>query len=114
MSLSEVKICRIYDCTNEACKAQVAYNETLGDKWRKVCPFCKKHSLLLDRAVSSLSVFTDSTKAKTLGMLGQVNQQRREKEEGIQKKAKPFWRQKDRVNFNVLRNPAQYITTGSV
>jgi hypothetical protein len=112
MSIADSTIHRIYSCTNEDCKCQVAFKELVKDKWRKKCPFCKKHSLVLDRASVTLSTFVDNNVAKTMGMASQQNTARREKENPLPKKEIPFWRQKEKINFNVLKNPQKYIATG--
>jgi DNA-directed RNA polymerase subunit RPC12/RpoP len=110
MSLGNQTIHRIYTCLN--CKGQIAYKEQVKDKWRKKCPFCNKNSLLLDKAVLSLSTIIGLNESKTFLSLAQKNTERRNKELGIKKKKKPFWRKKDKVNFEVLKNPTKYVNEG--
>lgn len=112
MSIADSTIVRIYSCSN--CNCQISFKEQVKDKWKKRCPFCKKHSLVLDKATVTLSTFIDSNTPKTMGMASQQNTARREKENPIEKKKTPFWRSKEKINFNILKNPEKYITTGHV
>jgi hypothetical protein len=114
MSLTEQSIQRIYRCTNKECETELAYKEKVGDKWRKKCPLCGKHSLLLDRANLNISTMVDTYMAKTLGSISDQNSRRKEKEEGFNKKPKPFWRNSDKINYNILKNPNQYVNKGIV
>ena len=112
MGIADQTIHRIYDCTNEECGCKVSFKEKVKNKWRKKCPFCNKKTLVLDKAVLSISTFVDTNTPRTMGMQSQVNTARREKENPLPKKELPFWRQKEKINFNILKNPQKYISTG--
>ena len=112
MSLGNQTIHRIYSCSN--CKGQLAYKEKVKDKWRKRCPFCNKNSLLLDKAVLTLSTIIGLNEPKTFKSLAEKNTERRNKELGIKKKRNPFWRKSNKVNFEVLKNPNRYVSEGVV
>ena len=119
MGIGDHTIFRIYTCMNEDCKCEVSFKEKVSKPWRKVCPFCKKHTLLLDRATLTLSAFVDTNQPKTLGAISDQNRTRKIKEgtpfKDDQKAINlPWWRKEKKVNMDVLRNPKQYIETGSV
>lgn len=114
MSVGDVSIHRVYSCSNNQCGCQIAYKERVKDKWRKRCPFCKKHSLILDKATTNISFVKSYKDFSTFGMISDQNKKRLEQEEGVKENKTPFWRKSKKINFNVLRNPAKYIQTGSV
>lgn len=114
MPIADQTINRLYRCTNEECETEVAYKEKVSQKWRKKCPFCKKHTLILESGNLSMTLMIDVKKPTTLGSLGQVNQARKDKEEGVKGPTRPFWRKKDKVDFNVLKNPKKYIMEGTM
>lgn len=116
MPLKDQTIHRVYACTDPACEAKICYKETVGDPWRKLCPFCNKESLILDSAHLDLSTIMDLSKPKTIGTLGEKNYREAVKQGKIQpkKKFKPFWRKKDKIDFSILKNPNNYIQTGHI
>ncbi len=115
MGISDFSINRVYACTNQDCKCQLAIQQKVSDKWRKKCPFCHKMSLVLESACMNLSTMIDTKVPKTLGSMSQHNRKRDEIEKGVEpSKPKPFWRSKQKINYEVLKNPQKYIATGHV
>ena len=114
MSLEDFVIKRIYRCTNNECAAVLSFDQKYNEKWKKRCPLCKKHSLLLESGTTSITTFIDLTKPKTFGSASDENKKRREKENPIEKPKKPWWRKSNKINYNVLKNPKKYIDTGTV
>ena len=114
MSLSDQKIVRIYQCTHKACEAKMSYIEAVGKKWRKMCPICRKRSLVLDSAHLNISTFIDVNNPRTFGGCSDKNTYRREKEGLAPKKETPFWRKNKKINYNVLKNPKKYVETGTI
>ncbi len=115
--LAEQTIYREYRCTNPNCEAKISFTQKAKDKWKKVCPFCRKHSLLMEHANMALSGLIDTKKAKTFGAVSDENRLRKQKETGIDTmapKAPPFWRKKNKIDYSILKNPKKYIETGSL
>ncbi len=113
MGIEQSSIVRVYKCDNKECQTILSFQEKVEDDWQKLCPLCNQETLYLDSASLSVSCFTDMNKPKTLGMIGQNNQARREREEDKKKEKRPFWRDK-KVNFNILKDPIKYVSTGKV
>lgn len=116
MPLSEQTIHRIYDCKNAECAAKIALTEKVGDPWMKTCPFCEQDTLLLDKAVLSLSGIVGMKNRTTLGSLSDENRRSYEKEHGKDKFHKdiPFWRKSSKLNMEILKNPQKYVETGHI
>jgi hypothetical protein len=117
MSLAEQSIYRVYKCDNDDCASVVGYNETIGDPWRKECPFCLEQSLYLDSAITKLTTVMELNQPKTIGTLGERNYEKALKEGKKifgEKPKKPFYRSKDKVNFDILKNPNKYISEGRI
>jgi hypothetical protein len=114
-SFFDSSIYRVYSCTNEKCSGKIGCNEMVKDKWQTQCPFCQEESLVLDSAHLAMPAFIDLNQPKTIGSLGEKNAEkaRREgKQLGTTQPHKPFWRNKNKIDFNVLKNPNNYIQTG--
>lgn len=109
-------VTRIYKCHNEECCAEIALKEKLGDPWKKQCPFCEKDELFLSSSTSPFIILKDLKKTKTIGMLAQQNSDRKIKEENfaLEKKERkqPWWRDSNKIDFSVLKNPKKYVETG--
>lgn len=110
----EAEIYRIYRCTE--CKGELGVKQSFSDDFLHECPYCGcKDGLVIKKAESSLACFTSNN--QTLGSLADKNRTKRERSgestEGWRKKAKtPFWRDKEKIDFEILKNPEQYIDTG--
>ncbi len=104
---------RVYRCTN--CEGMMLYEDKASRNFRKKCPFCKKHDLVIQSGLSGLSIGIDTSKRKTLVEIGEENIKRRDEEAGVPKQPEmPFWRSKKKVDFKVLQNPKKYIETGRI
>jgi hypothetical protein len=116
MALKDQVVYRVYSCTNNDCGAKVSCQQGIFEKWRKQCPFCKKHSLLMEQATTNISTFIDLQRPKTLGGISDQNRSKKEREglDDPMKPKRPFWRNKDKIDFNILKNPKKYIDTGTV
>ena len=114
MSLAEMLIKRIYKCTNEKCKGEILYEQKVKDKFRKRCPFCHKHSLIIKEVLSCFTII-DKT-PKTLGTLGEKNFKELAKYSDMseyQPKPKQWWRKnKKKIDYTILKNPAKYVEKG--
>src|SRR5688500_7325033 len=109
-NLSNSKIQRNYSCSNKDCGCVISFVQKVKDPWKKLCPLCRKKSLLLDSATSCIQLLSGTTGAKTLGMIFEKNRQRKEKEEGYKPNPdRPFWRSSHKQNFKILRDPKNYI-----
>lgn len=108
-------ITRVYEC--KSCESVVAFEESASKAFRKRCPVCNKHALLLKEGISNLSIFVDSTRPKTLGALAEKNTEDKLKRgESIEDplRKKPFWRKSNKINYKVLSNPGKYVQTGKI
>jgi putative FmdB family regulatory protein len=107
---------RIYKCDN--CKYEFDIIQTISDKWKKKCPNCKKNQLFIKEAQLNMSLIIDSQIPKTVGTLAEKNTEKLSKQGKIdlksKKKSKPFWRDKDKINYNILKNPEKYVSTGDI
>lgn len=115
MALKDLEINRVYACNNEECQAVIAYKQKAGDNFKKKCPFCHKNTLLIESGSTGISFFMDLNKPKTIGALAEKNAKYAidsGKVDPDKKHKTPFWRSKRKVNFDVLKNPKQYIETG--
>lgn len=115
MPIGDMKICRVYECSEDDCSCQIVCEEFVKDEWQTKCPFCKKKSLLLKSASLNMSIMVDLSKPKTLGSLGEQNAKRIAKEGKLQKEDKikpPFWRKNKKINYKILRDPKRYIESG--
>jgi hypothetical protein len=116
MGIFDSSINRTYKCDNQECGAIIACLEKVSDSWQEYCPFCDKKSLYLENASVNISIFMEPSVPKTFGSQAEKNTDQRTKE-GIAPKnsKKPWWRKnKNRVDFRVLKNPKQYIQTGQL
>ena len=114
--LAESTIYRKYRCLN--CQVIIGCKQLVKDDWLRVCPHCEKEELIIQSGELSVSVLTDINKPKTIGTLSEQN--RREKERrgdtdiDKRKADKPWWRKDKKINYDVLKNPTEYIQTGDV
>ncbi len=116
-NLGQIGICRTYRCDNEKCEAEIVCQETIADRWLVKCPFCGQKTLFLKSATSNMSIMMDPSKPKTLGSLGEQNGKRLAKEGKMQKEEEvkpPFWRKNKKINYNILKDPKTYVSTGKV
>lgn len=113
MSLKDIEIYRTYKCTE--CEGIIGLTQGAVDDFIKDCPFCGRQTMLMDSAETNLTFLFDLKKPKTLGMIAQTNEASNEKEYGpAEPKWKPWWRDKHRVNFDILKNPSRYIEEGRI
>jgi putative FmdB family regulatory protein len=105
---------RTYECLS--CKHKFCVVQKLKDKWKKRCPSCKKHELVITDSNTNVQTMVDVNKPKTLGCLADKNRDRKEKlgetTEGMRKK--PFWRKDYKINYNILKDPNKYVKKGYV
>lgn len=118
MGISDLEIYRIYQCSNKDCSAKIGFQQKASDKWKKRCPCCRKHTLIIYESKSNISI-NSNTSAKTIGMLAEKNSEYKYKHSldldnpSRPKDAKiPFWRKSRKVNFDILRNPKSYVERG--
>jgi hypothetical protein len=117
MSIANCSINRIYECSNDDCKGKVSFVQKISDPWKKKCPFCRKYSLYLDSATSSMTLIIDNKKPNTMGGISDQNKLRREKDgkEWIDSRGHtPFWRKNKKIDYNILRNPKKFVETGQI
>jgi len=117
LSIADIEIHRVYKCDNEECAAEIVVTQIAKDPWLKQCPFCYEETLFIRSATDNLSIFIDLKKPKTLGSLGEQNFEEKVKREGDPKEEpkKPWWRKnKEKVDFSILKNPKKYIETGHI
>jgi predicted RNA-binding Zn-ribbon protein involved in translation (DUF1610 family) len=117
MSIGDASVTRLYGC--ESCECEIAYKQLVKEKWKKKCPMCGKHTLVLKSADISMNVLFDVSVPKTLGSLAEHNSKKKVSEEGKDALGKPkevpWWRKnKKKVDFSVLKNPQKYIQEGKV
>lgn len=111
--LSNWIIDRIYKCLS--CQAVMLYQDKVTRDFRKKCPFCNKHQLVIQSGLSGLSIGIDTSKRKSLVDIGEENIKRRHEESGVPIKPNlPFWRPKTKIDFKVLQNPRKYVETGKI
>lgn len=116
--LLESTVYRKYKCDN--CKCVLGLEQKVKDKWKKKCPLCGKYKLYITHSELNISILIDSKKPKTIGSLAEKNRdtktRRGEETKGFKDKHSPTppWRKGKKINFNVLKNPSQYIEKGSV
>lgn len=114
MSWKDTQQTRIYKCDNPECACIISYQQKSDDPWKKECPFCQQQTLYLDSCQGDMNLFFDLQRGKTLGSLSEQNIKRAEKDGTLDKKKVPFWRKdKPKIDFNILKNPSKYITTGN-
>ena len=108
------EICRIYKCHNKMCGCKISVVQKLTDDWLTTCPFCHQEELYVESGKMSLSVAIDTHNPKTLGMLASKNTESKLKTGEIthNSKQRPWWRKKDKVDFDVLKKPDRYIFEG--
>ena len=113
-TLANTIIKRVYRCINKKCMAEMLYTQKVKDKFRKKCPCCNKHSLIIKSSVSPFT-FIDK-EPRTLGTLGEKNLKEVSKYVDIpeaQPKPKPWWRKnKKKIDYTILKNPTKYVEKG--
>lgn len=111
--LQTATVYRVYKCLD--CEGQVGIEQTLIEDFIKLCPFCDKESMVISSGTLGISIVMDSKKPKTLGAQSDHNIRQDEKEGKFRSdKPKPFYRPKQKVNFDVLKNPSKYVGTGQI
>lgn len=90
----------------------ISIKQKATEDFIKTCPFCHQEELIIETAKLSISTYIDMSKPKTFGSQSELNTKNKEKESQKSKNKKPWYRKQDKVNFNILKNPHKYITTG--
>lgn len=109
--LKDSIVSRIYECTNKECQGQFVIQQKANDKFKKKCPFCKKMSLVIESATTVFSFIQSLNKPRTLGALAEKNS--KDRPDKIKKDPKPWWRESDRIDMKILKNPKYYVETGN-
>lgn len=102
-----------YEC--ESCNHRMEQRQSMKDKPLRKCPSCRKNKLT--RIISGGMGFYDMT-PKTLGGIADRNARDLRKAgmmppSKAKRKPAPWWRKdKDKIDYDVLRNPRRYVATG--
>ena len=111
------RITRLYKCTNSECECEISYTQKASEKFKKKCPFCHDRSLVIKESECNIGCFVDNKSPKTLGMLANKNAEEKAKRgeltEGFKGKP-PCWRKSHKINYDILKNPKKYISTGKI
>lgn len=114
--IQEQSVYRVYQCLNPECQGEFGTTQGACDEFCKICPACGLEELVIKFANASFISLIGINQARTFGMIGQKNQQEKERREGIKKKHIPSWRsgnkRESKINFDILKNPNKYIETG--
>ena len=108
MGVGDCRVYRTYRCDN--CGIELGREQLVKDKWLKKCPNCGKMELVMTCANMSMSILFDTLSPKTLGGVMEKNTLRKQKSEDTS----GTMPKKKKRRFDILKNPAKYIETGSV
>ena len=113
MSIFDAEVNRTYKCTNSHCNCHISVTQEVREDFLVQCPFCEQDALVLHNgSLSGQTVQSDTTKPRTFGMQGQINREQAEErgETTKQYDKTPWWRKgKKKIDYEILKNPIQYI-----
>jgi putative FmdB family regulatory protein len=103
-----------YDYACEKCNNIVEIFHSMFDKTEKKCEEC---GTILIKQISVPTMVIE--KGRTIGAIAEENTKRALKEGKIppgheKKPPRPWYRPKDKINKDILKNPQKYIRTGEV
>ena len=111
MGVGDCRVYRTYRCDH--CGIEIGKSQLVKNKWLKKCPNCGKHELFMTCADMKMSILFDTLAPKTLGGLMEKNAATLQKSQDISGTMRAGQKKK-RHKFDILKNPAKYIETGTI